>query len=456
MKHKILTLDDLTLFCKENNFLNFSSKESGYQLVVQVPAEFAQEEIIDDTLMFGKVKLFHTGLNRNNSSVTYEAAKKCLSTIKYKPLLANFCEVDGVKDFTAHDIEINEDGSITYIERQIGCFTAEDPEMQYDEENDRYYVYANVAIPKEYTDAAEIIERKNGTKISVELLVNEMQYDAKEKILELTDIIVLGATCLGKDTKTGVNVEEGMEGARLDILDFSIDNNSVTVNALIDLQDKVNKLMSCYFNKNNIQEGGSDSGMENNKKNANSEEDLTVSFSISHDDIRSSLYRLIAEYLNLDDYSFYIVEVFDNYCVMSSFPSLEYYAYKYIIDNDIVSLDGEPYEVFPEFLTKEEKDALDEMRTNYPVLVSYKEENEKQKLLAEKQAILNNERFARIAQTEEFKNLIENIDNYSVEEIEKEAKVIDSDFNFSNKNKKINFAKNPKAVKSKAYGTLFN
>lgn len=456
MKHKILTLDDLALFCKENNFLNFSSKESGYQLVVQVPAEFSQEEVTDDTLMFGKVKLFHTGLNRNNSSVTYEAAKKCLSTIKYKPLLANFCEVDGVKDFTAHDIEINEDGSITYIERQIGCFTAEDPEMQYDEENDRYYVYANVAIPKEYTDAAEIIERKNGTKISVELLVNEMQYDAKEKILELTDIIVLGATCLGKDPKTGVNVEEGMEGARLDILDFSIDNNSVTVNALIDLQDKVNKLMSCYFNKNNIQEGGSDSGMENNKKNANSEEDLTVSFSISHDDIRSSLYRLIAEYLNLDDYSFYIVEVFDNYCVMSSFPSLEYYAYKYIIDNDIVSLDGEPYRVYPEFLTKEEKDALDEMRTNYSDLVSYKEENEKHKLLAEKQAILNNERFAKIAQTEEFKNLIENIDKYSVEEIEKEAKVIDSDFNFSNKINQINFAKNPKVAKSKAYGTLFN
>jgi len=44
----------------------------------------------------------HTGKNRNGSNLTEEAAKNCLSSIAYKPLLADFCEIDGVEDFTSH------------------------------------------------------------------------------------------------------------------------------------------------------------------------------------------------------------------------------------------------------------------------------------------------------------------------------------------------------------------
>ena len=69
---KLLTLEDLVKFCKEQEFSNFSSKETGYQLSVQVPATFEVEnaKYQDDTLLFGKVKLFHVGPNRNGSSVT--------------------------------------------------------------------------------------------------------------------------------------------------------------------------------------------------------------------------------------------------------------------------------------------------------------------------------------------------------------------------------------------------
>lgn len=88
----------------------------------------------------------------------------------YKPVLANFCEIDGVRDFTAHDMKINDDGTISYLEKQVGCFTADKPYMEQDPDNsDRQYVFARVAIPRDYTDAADIIERKGGTKVSVEL-----------------------------------------------------------------------------------------------------------------------------------------------------------------------------------------------------------------------------------------------------------------------------------------------
>ena len=262
---KLLTLEDLVKFCKEQNFSNFSSKDTGYQLSVQVPANFEVDGNVyqDNTLLFGKVKVFHIGPNRNGSSVTKNAAEKALSTIAYKPLLANFCEVDGVKDFTSHDMEFNDDGSATYIEHQIGCFTADTPVIQYDETTEKEFVFAKVAIPREYTDACDIIERKNGTKVSVELLVNEMNYSAKDDILELTDIIVQGCTCLGTNPETGDSVEEGMQGARLDIVDFSVDNNSIVDKSnnelnskMFEILEKLNDTISNFNIQNFNQEGG--------------------------------------------------------------------------------------------------------------------------------------------------------------------------------------------------------
>ena len=262
---KLLTLEDLVKFCKEQNFSKFSSKASGYQLSVQIPATFEieKEEYQDNTLLFGKVKVFHIGPNRNGSSVTKEAAQKALNTIAYKPLLANFCEIDGVKDFTSHDMELNEDGTITYLERQIGCFTADSPVIQYDETTEKEFVFAKVAIPREYTDACSIIEAKNGTKVSAELIINEMNYSAKDDILELTDVIFQGATCLGRNPETGEAVEEGMQGARLDIIDFSKDNNSVAAevdtdinNKLFEILEKLNTTISNFsIKKNDNQEG---------------------------------------------------------------------------------------------------------------------------------------------------------------------------------------------------------
>jgi len=82
--------------------------------------------------------------------------------------------------------------------------------MEPDEEvKDRMNVYARVSIPRTYTDAAEIIERKGGTDISVEILVNDMSY-SKETGLLLNDITVIGLTCLGRNPETGEIIRPGM------------------------------------------------------------------------------------------------------------------------------------------------------------------------------------------------------------------------------------------------------
>jgi len=88
--------------------------------------------------------------------------------------------------------------------------------MEQDADNeDRMNVFAKVAIPRQYTDAAEIIERKGGTACSVELAVNELSWDANEKTLLLNDVTIMGLTLLGKNPETGEDVQPGMENAHI-------------------------------------------------------------------------------------------------------------------------------------------------------------------------------------------------------------------------------------------------
>ena len=263
MHKKLLTVDDLVKFCEQNNFAKFNSKESGYQICVQTPARFEKAESEDPTMFYGNVLVMHTGTNRNKSALTEEAARKAIKNLAYKPVLANFCEIDGVKDFTSHDFDIDENGEYVYYEKQIGCFTADRAYMEQDQDHeDRMNIFAKVAIPREYTDAAEIIERKNGTKVSVELAVNELSYSAKDHLLMLEDVDVMGLTCLGVDPNTGDPVNEGMEGAHIQIEDFSAQNNSLVFNAEI-INSIADAVISRISNKADdsaqiLEEGGKD------------------------------------------------------------------------------------------------------------------------------------------------------------------------------------------------------
>ena len=278
-KKKLLTIDDLySFYLEQNKTCKFSSEESGYQLSVQVPAYFEVSDEEDDTLLFCTVKLMHSGENRNHSNVTDEALTKAAKGLAYKPILANFMEYTDeetgeiLKDFTSHDMVINDDGTATYLEKQVGCFTADEPYFEVEEETGHNFLYGICAIPREYTDTCSIIERKNGTKISVELAVNSMEFDASKKVLNLTDVVILGATLLGKDPKTLKDVGEGMKNARLDIADFSTKNNSIFAdykNQMIELQERLEKLETACFNKdqnngqnNNAEEGGNNKDMD--------------------------------------------------------------------------------------------------------------------------------------------------------------------------------------------------
>lgn len=258
--HKILTLDNLyQFFVAQNKSVNFSSKEKGNPIVVSTPANFEVSDNDMPGMLKLKFKVCHTETNRNGSHISKENMETAMPTLKYRPVLAYIHQLDdGTYDFYAHNIEIEEDENgdekIVYTEKQVGCFTAEDPYLEYDEENDKTYVNAYAVIPEEYTEAANIIRRKNGTKVSCELVINELSYNAKEKYLDLTDFYFGGCTLLGCD-EHGNEIGEGMLGARADIADFCQKEPVFNYQEkLVEILDKLDSTLS-NFNKNNTEKG---------------------------------------------------------------------------------------------------------------------------------------------------------------------------------------------------------
>ena len=303
MAKTIMTIEQLVQFCEEQNFTEFDSTISGYRLCVSTPATFEQEESNDNNMMFANVKVFHTNKNNNQSNVTKKAMENSLNGFKYKPILCNYQTItleDGTEalDFTAHDMEIDENGNIVYLEKQVGCITADEPVMKYDRKNKRYYVYAKCAIPKEYTPAADIIERRGGTDVSAELYVNKMSYDAKKKELLLEDVELAGVTLLGSDRKPG------MEGAHLQIEDFAENDMNFEQNdKLIETLENLNKTLES-LNINNAErkeEKPMDKFTELLEKYGKTAEDVTFEYEGMSDEELETAFAEAFEAVKFDD-----------------------------------------------------------------------------------------------------------------------------------------------------------
>ena len=561
--HKILTLDNLyQFFVEQNKSVNFSSKENGNPIVVSMPANFEISENDMPGMLKLKLKVCHIDTNRNGSHISKENMEKAMPTLKYRPILAYIHQLDdGTYDFYAHNMEIVEDENgeekINYIEKQVGCFTTDDPYLEYDKDNDKTYVNAYAVIPEEYTEAANIIRRKNGTKVSCELVIDELSYNAKEKYLDLTSFYFGGCTLLGCD-ENGNEIGEGMLGSRADIADFCHKKPVFDYQEkLVEMLDKLNNTLS-NFNKNNTEEGvreemnhfeellekygfavdeldfdyenmsdeeldsafedfkchkkkceeedsdvdgseegnseesGSEEGTseegsseEENPKDSNDDEDdagddeskknsenfvKNFKVEISHEDIRYALYNLIAEYEESDNEWYGIYAVYDDYFVMQGWCNGKFYKQGYSIDGENVSLDGERTELFQMLLTESEKLAVDKLRGDYAELEAkynelktFKDNYDAAEIKAKKDSIFADEAYNDIRESDDFKALMNDAENYSVEEIQNKCDLL-----FAANEKKVKFAANknkPHSIsfnfskkedkKASAYGNLF-
>ena len=417
-----------------------------------------------------------------------------------------------------------EKDKVVYDEHPIGVIDGSKTTIEYDKDAKVNRAVLHGFLYNEYCqDAIDILNRRGTVDCSVELAIRSMSFDTSSKTLVLDDFYVSGLTLLS------ANVSPGMAGSNFKIEDFSVDEGCANFDKdekIIELLENMNKLLANFSNDKNNQEGGivgkmfeellkkynktveditfeyenlsdeeleekfaemfendntgTDDGNEpsgdgNNgdssdpEVNPNGEgqtfEKMTRTYEISHEDTKYALYQLLSSYEGSDGDWYFINSVFDDYFTYENWNGDKIFGQKYTKDGDNVAFDGERYNLHRELLTDSEFAELQSMRSNYAALKEFKETAEKNELHDQREAILADEKYSVLAENETFSELKNNMDNYSLTDLEKEAKVIFADYvasvgEFSAKENKpsgIKMFGNPNSGKRKTgrYGDLF-
>ena len=278
---KLLSLDDLyNYYANNNQTINFSSEESGYDIVVQMDgkAKFSNTDIEDkhkDGMKQFSAFAYHDNVNLNKSKIDEEDFIENTKSVPFRPILCNIIidKETGEKDFGSHDYHIEVDEKtgeeiVIYDEKPVGSLATYS--IVYDKEQDVNRALVTGYLWEGYCqDAIDILERREETDCSIELSIRELAFDNDDKVLLLKDYYVGGLTLLGS------KISPGMKGSKATLGDFSAEKNSVCNfteeenSKLIETLEKLNQTLS-NFNINNkdehddfAQKGGNDLEMLN-------------------------------------------------------------------------------------------------------------------------------------------------------------------------------------------------
>lgn len=374
---------------------------------------------------------------------------------------------------------------VNYIEKPIGIIPEScNAHLEYDEEKDKTYVIVNGYIFEDYGNgAADIIREKGGTKVSVELGIKKFSFNAEKKYLEIEDFIFMGVTALGEDVGEGMigsnlQIADFSASATYEkILLEALDNlNNILSNFQIKQENKeggsqsvkLNELLTKYEKTPEDitfdTQGLSDEELENKFKEIFDEikEDtpaegpidepieepveepeeispteteaqkkkrkcsieingLSYNFAVSLNEKLFALENLVNATYSESDNAYYCIQAYDNYVVMVDYWTGKSYKQEYACADNSYSLTGDRVEVFARYVTADEDKALDNMRSKYSALEDklskYIEKEEKSK----KEQIFASEEFELIKDTEEFKAIVTEAENYSSEDIQEKC-----------------------------------
>jgi hypothetical protein len=270
--------------------------------------------------------------------------------------------------------------------------------------------------------------------------------DSKEKFIMMMEEL--------KETLTNYNINNlGKGGSKVDEkIKFLLVQYNVTIEDLsfdiegMSHEELEEKLKEFTTNKND------------NSEEEKEPEKFIKSFELSHSDIRYALYQLLSSVEVEDNEWYFIDQVYDDRFEYVNWEGTKIYRQDYKKDGDNVSFEGDRVELFQERLTKEEKEALDKMRSNYSLLETKVNEFEEYKqnystpnseverlktfesdTLAEQREEAEESLFSQFDEKlkglEEYETLKTKASEFTLEELEKECFVVlgKKNANFSTK-----------------------
>ena len=145
-------------------------------------------------------------------------------------------------------------------------------------------------------------------------------------------------------------------------------------------------------------------------------------FELSHEDVRSALYQLLAPIEETLNEYYWIMSVYDDYFIYESCCG-NYYKQAYTKENDVIAFNGERQEVFAEFVTADEKAELEDMRASYSSISEKLAKYEEAEEIADKMTVFDDQAYSKYLETDEFKKLmdVENVKKFTKDELVEKA-----------------------------------
>ena len=299
----------------------------------------------------------------------------------------------------------------------------------------------------------------------------EIEVENKENFEEVTETVEVTETEETTEEEVTVTENESEETVDETSEDETVDEENSEETT--DESDEETEDEESTVKEDNACGGGSGSAK---KKKKNSIEcsytvnDETKTYAVSLDEKISAIHCLVNDTYAEADNTYYGVSVYDSYVIMQDWCSGRYFKQSYMDENDTYTLTGDRVEVYAEFVTKDELNELNDMRSNYSTIVNELNQYKYNEEFADKMTVFEDEAYTDYLETDEFKALMskETVDKYSKEELAEKAdatlgKFVKSTKTFSyteNKTKKPIasvkvFSDLNKTRKPSRYGDLF-
>ena len=422
-------------------------------------------EKINDEFTLCKCYVQGIGKNRNYSYMSKENIQRCLPTLSYAPVVGHLIDKldedgnpTGEKYMGGDDYYIDDDWNLKSACVPYGVVKADSFDFEtvkeYEDEIETEYLTAEVVLwTGRYPELMEAIYSDDFYfNQSMEINVSEFRpYEEDSNYTELTDFTYSALCLLGKaDDKTSPeHTEPCFVESKVIPVQYSLEREDFSK-----VMGELKNELAFYFNKDKI-DGKEDEVVENEKEevietveevNEESTEEVVENTTEETPDAE------VNEDTNTESEN---EEVQEDETVVEA--SVEETVEETVEMSELDSLKAE-YEEY--------KNSHSHTNEEFDELQRYHDNAEFEKIHAERDAMLSDEKYSVLAENEAFAELKKNMDNYSLADLEKEAKVIFADYvssvgtfsmNDSNKKStsKIRFSMKKDTGKTKAYSTLF-
>lgn len=422
-------------------------------------------EKINDEFTLCKCYVQGVGKNRNFSYMSKENIQRCLPTLSYAPVVGHLIDKldedgnpTGEKYMGGHDYYINDDWNLKSACVPYGVVKADSFDFEtvkeYEDEIETEYLTAEIVLwTGRYPELMEAIYSDDFYfNQSMEINVSEFRpYEEDSNYTELTDFTYSALCLLGNaDDKTSPeHTEPCFVESKVIPVQYSLEKEEFSK-----IMGELKNELAFYFNKDNT-DGKEDKVVENEKEevietveevNEESTEEVVENTTEETPDAE------VNEDTNTESEN---EEVQEDKTVVEA--SVEETVEETVEMSELDSLKAE-YEEY--------KNSHSHTNEEFDELQKYHDDAEFEKIHAERDAMLSDEKYSVLSENEAFTELKKNMDNYSIADLEKEAKVIFADyvssvgtFSMNDPNEKstskIRFSMKEDTGKKKAYSTLF-